>query len=58
MIETNADSAFQALESQLEAQAAALAEARRQSSQLANAGDPTRWRRPDLLWPTFTGGQR
>jgi hypothetical protein len=56
MIESNAASAFEALADQLERQAAALAEAQRQSAELTRADDPVRWRSADLLWPTFGKG--
>jgi hypothetical protein len=57
MIESDADSAFRALAQRLEQQAATFAIARRQTSQLVRADDPARWRRADLLWPTFSGGK-
>ena len=56
MIESNAASAFDALASTLEAQAAALAVAHAQTRQLSDRNDPARWRRPDLLWPGFAKG--
>jgi hypothetical protein len=57
MIETDASPAFEALAGRLEQQAAALAEARAQASQLARTNDPARWRRPDLVWPIFAGAK-
>jgi hypothetical protein len=52
-ITTNAGEAFAELSRRLEAAVEALALARARSVQLALAGDPTRWRRADLLWPGF-----
>lgn len=37
--------------------AARLAEARIEERRLAQTGDAARWRRADLLWPTFSKGQ-
>ena len=47
---------FDQLVTALAAQAGAEAQAAAQSRQLAGAADPLRWRRPALLWPTFTKG--
>ena len=33
--------------------AEAIATAHAQDAALARAGDPTRWRRADLIWPQF-----
>jgi hypothetical protein len=57
MIESNAASAFDVLLGQIEQQAVTLAEARRQAAELARDGDPARWRRAELLWPTFVKGR-
>jgi hypothetical protein len=56
MIEVTTTSAFDTLASELEAEAAAIAEAHARTAQLADANDPARWRRPDLLWPRFGKG--
>lgn len=47
---------FDQLIAALEAQVRAEAEAAAQNRHLANSADPLRWRRPALLWPTFTKG--
>jgi hypothetical protein len=57
VIESNAASAFEALLAQIEQQAVTLAEARRDAAGLARSGDPARWRRAELLWPTFVKGR-
>jgi hypothetical protein len=57
MIENNAASAFDVLLARIEQQAVTLAEARGETAELARSGDPTRWRKAELLWPTFAEGR-
>ena len=40
----------------IEQQLRAATEAQAQNASLARGADPMRWRRPSLLWPTFTKG--
>ena len=56
MIEADIGSAFDALATRLERQAAALAEARAREALLARQQDARRWRQADLLWPLFAKG--
>lgn len=55
MISNDASKAFAAVAARLEALARAIAVARAEAQVLARRGDPVRWRRARLLWPTFTG---
>ena len=55
MIGNDANAAFAGLAQHLEAAARALAVARVHGRVLARRGDPVRWRRAALLWPTFSG---
>ncbi len=55
MIGNDAGKAFDAIAVRLEALAKAIAVARAEAQVLARRGDPLRWRRAALLWPTFTG---
>ena len=48
---------FARLAKVLALRAAQLAKAARENRALATRQDPGRWRRPDLLWPTFQEGR-
>ena len=56
MISANPEPPFDELVAALEQQLRATAEAQAQSAALTSGADPLRWRRPSLLWPTFTKG--
>ncbi|MCB2078963.1 MAG: hypothetical protein KDE55_14855 [Novosphingobium sp.] len=56
MIEADAADALESLSSQLKARAAAIASAHREEIALRRRNDPNRWRRADILWPSFTKG--
>jgi hypothetical protein len=53
MIASEGRASFDALLVILEQRASQIADARARSAQMARSGDERRWRRPDLLWPTF-----
>lgn len=56
MISAHPEPPFDALIAALEQQVRAEAEAAARNRDLARTADPQRWRRPALLWPTFTKG--
>ena len=56
MISAEANPDFAGLAARLAAKARTLAEAHAERTALARRSDPTRWRKPGLLWPLFTKG--
>ncbi len=56
MIAAAARPDFAALARRLAGKARQIAEAHAESTALASAGDPARWRKPGLLWPLIVKG--